>query len=150
VALRFGNVYGPGSSHKGSVVAKFIRQALAGETLEIYGDGGQTRDFIYVDDLIRAIHQSATVPAIGGEVFQIATGQETTLQELTEQLLQELQSAGISDVTVRKSVPRLGDVLRNYSDTTKAKDRLGWKATTSLSEGLKQTINYFNDELVVE
>ena len=150
VALRFGNVYGPGSSHKGSVVAKFIRQALAGETLEIYGNGGQTRDFIYVDDLIRAIHQSATVPAIGGEVFQIATGQETTLQELTEQLLQELQSAGISDVTVRKSVPRLGDVLRNYSDTTKAKDRLGWKATTSLSEGLKQTINYFNDELVVE
>ena len=55
IALRFGNVYGPGSGHKNSVVAKFIRQAMQGETLEIYGDGKQTRDFIYIDDLIQAI-----------------------------------------------------------------------------------------------
>ena len=55
VALRFGNVYGPGSGHKSSVVAKFISRALAGETLEIYGDGLQTRDFIYLDDLIEAV-----------------------------------------------------------------------------------------------
>ena len=80
VALRFGNVYGPGSTHKGSVVAKFIRQALAGETLEIYGDGTQTRDFIYVDDLIKAIWQASRVPNIGGEESQIATNRETTLE----------------------------------------------------------------------
>jgi len=60
IALRFGNVYGPGSSHKSSVVAKFIRQAMRGETLEIYGDGKQTRDFIYIDDLIQAICLAAT------------------------------------------------------------------------------------------
>ena len=55
IALRFGNVYGPLSTHKGSVVAKFIKQALAGETLIIYGDGDQTRDFIYIDDLVNAV-----------------------------------------------------------------------------------------------
>ena len=55
VALRFGNVYGPRSGHKNSVVARFIKRASSGETLEIYGDGTQTRDFIYVGDLIRAV-----------------------------------------------------------------------------------------------
>jgi len=90
VALRFGNVYGPGSTHKGSVVAKFIRQALAEETLEIYGDGTQTRDFIYLDDLIEVIWEASRVPNIGGEVFQISTNRETTLKELTNQLFKSL------------------------------------------------------------
>ena len=58
VALRFGNVYGPLSAGKNSVIAKFIKQAIAGETLEIYGNGEQTRDFIYIDDLIQAIRKS--------------------------------------------------------------------------------------------
>ena len=69
VALRFGNVYGPGSMHKSSVVAKFIRLAMAGETLEIYGDGSQTRDFIYIDDLVEALMLAATRAGVGGEVF---------------------------------------------------------------------------------
>jgi len=71
VALRFGNVYGPASGHKTSVVAKFIRQALAEEPLEIYGDGSQTRDFIYVDDLIESVILAGTKSGIGGEVFQM-------------------------------------------------------------------------------
>ena len=61
VMLRFGNVYGPRSLHKSSVVAKFIRQALDGETLEVYGDGTQTRDFIYIDDLVDALILSSHV-----------------------------------------------------------------------------------------
>lgn len=84
VALRFGNVYGPRSSHKGSVVAKFIRHILAGEDLPIYGDGRQTRDFIYVDDLVNAILLSLDRPAVGGEVFQIATHREHTVDEVAE------------------------------------------------------------------
>ena len=79
VALRFGNVYGPLSGHKNSVVARFIRQAINGETLEIYGDGYQTRDFINIDDLVRAIRLSEHKPEIGGEAFQIATNKETAL-----------------------------------------------------------------------
>ena len=58
VSLRFGNVYGPRSKHKNSVIAKFFKKALNGETLEVYGDGNQTRDFIYMDDLINAIRAS--------------------------------------------------------------------------------------------
>ena len=61
VALRFGNVYGPLSGHKNSVIAKFIKKAMNGETLEIYGDGTQTRDFIYIDDLIDAIYKASTI-----------------------------------------------------------------------------------------
>ena len=87
VALRFGNVYGPLSGHKNSVVAKFIRQAINGETLVIYGDGNQTRDFIYIGDLVRALCLSATANNVGGEVFQIATSAETTVGELSQLLL---------------------------------------------------------------
>ena len=143
VALRFGNVYGPGSTHKGSVVAKFIRQAFAGETLEIYGDGTQTRDFVYVDDLIKAIWQAATVPGVGGEVFQIATNRETTLHELTELLVEELGNAGVKDVLVRHASSRLGDVQHNFSDTTKASNVLDWQANTSLKNGVRNTIRFF-------
>src|ERR1700691_1181160 len=84
VALRFGNCYGPLSSHKGSVVAKFIREALDGQLWEIYGDGAQTRDFIYWDDIAQAIFRAATTPGVGGEIFQIATNAETTVAELAE------------------------------------------------------------------
>jgi len=80
-ALRFGNVYGPLSKHKNSVVAKFFKQALAGKTLEIYGDGSQTRDFIYIEDLVNAI-MCATRADTAGEVFQIATHKETTVNEV--------------------------------------------------------------------
>lgn len=140
VALRFGNVYGIGSGHKSSVVAKFIRQASNGETLEIYGDGTQTRDYIFIDDLIEAILLSTEVENIGGEVFQIATASETTLNELVDHMLPLLAEAGIQDVNVIHGEKRLGDIQRNFSDTSKAKDRLGWHAKTGLKDGLKVTI----------
>lgn len=143
VALRFGNIYGPGSGHKNSVVAKFIKQSLNGETLEIYGDGKQTRDFIYIDDLIQAIRLAATKEGVGGEAFQIATAKETTLSELVETLLPILNDAGIENVNVHHTAPRLGDVKRNYSDTTKAQQILGWQVRTTLSTGLKQTVDWF-------
>ncbi len=120
VALRFGNVYGPLSGHKNSVVARFIKRATEGEVLEIYGDGTQTRDFIYVGDLIRAVRLAATVEGVGGEVFQIATSAETTVRELTDRLLPVLASAGIGDVEVRNAEARRGEVRRNYADTSKA------------------------------
>lgn len=143
VCLRFGNVYGPGSVHKSSVVAKFIRQALDAETLEIYGDGTQTRDFIYIDDLIDAVLKAASVPGIGGEVFQIATNRETTVGEMTEQLVEILQDCGVKDIKVINGETRVGDVKRNFSDTSKAKQRLGWQTTENLSTGLRKTVDYF-------
>src|ERR1700732_1800893 len=86
VALRFGNVYGPGCDQKDSVVAKFIRQVLAGEPIVIHGDGSQVRDFIYIDDLVKAIRLSLAAEGIGGEVFQIATASGTSILELARTL----------------------------------------------------------------
>src|ERR671921_919562 len=143
VALRFGNVYGPLSGHKNSVVARFIKRAVEGEVLEIYGDGTQTRDFIFVDDLTRAVRLSATAENVGGEVFQIATSAETTVQEVTDRLLPALAAAGVENVEVRNTAARRGEVRRNYADTTKARRMLGWKAEVGLDEGLGRTVRWF-------
>ena len=143
VALRFGNVYGPLSGHKNSVVARFIKRAKEGEVLEIYGDGTQTRDFIYVDDLIRAVRLSATTDGVGGEVFQIATSAETTVQELTDRLIPALAASGLEDIEVRNTAARRGEVRRNYADTSKADRMLGWKAEVGLDEGLERTVGWY-------
>jgi UDP-glucose 4-epimerase len=144
VALRFGNVYGPGSGHKRSVVAAFIRQALAGEPLEIYGDGSQTRDFVYVDDLVAAIRLATCVTGVGGEVFQIATGAETTVGELADILVRVLGRSG-DNIHVRYTDSRVGDAPRNYSDTTKAREVLEWIPQVGLAEGLRRTAEWFQD-----
>ena len=143
VALRFGNVYGPGSVHKNSVVAKFIRRALENKPLEIFGDGTQTRDFIYISDLIKAVILAATQDKVGGETFQIASNRETTVGEMTEQLVEVLASNGVIDVKVVNTETRVGDVKRNFSDTSKARSRLGWQSQTDLKNGLEKTVNYF-------
>lgn len=143
IALRFGNVYGPGSGHKNSVVAKFIKQAIAGETLEIYGDGTQTRDFIYIEDLIHAIRLSQSTENLGGEIFQIATNKETTVSEMTDILISILGKKGIKDISLLNGEKRLGDVMRNFSDTTKALTILGWKAEIDLYKGLNETVSFF-------
>jgi UDP-glucose 4-epimerase len=144
VALRFGNVYGPLSDHKSSVVAKFIRRAMKGKTLKIYGDGQQTRDFIHTDDLTRAIVLAATQPNVGGEVFQIATNSETTVNELARRLVPILRKeGGLEDVTVVHTDPRKGDIRRNYSDTSKAEEMLDWRAAVELDDGLRRTTRWF-------
>ena len=146
VVLRFGNVYGIGSEKKNSVVAKFILNAINGMPLEIYGDGNQTRDFIYIDDLIGAICCAATAEDIGGETFQIATSTETTICELGEKLVSALKDLGVNHIEMCHTLPRLGDVQRNFSDTSKAKKQLGWQAQVALSEGLKRTAEWFFKE----
>ena len=143
VILRFGNVYGPGSGHKNSVVAKFIKQAMNGETLEIYGDGSQTRDFIYIDDLVNAIRLSRSTTGDGGEIFQIATNKESTVNEMVELLIPALNDAGIKDLKLKNVEKRLGDVMRNFSDTSKAWDILKWKIEYDLAKGLDKTVKWF-------
>jgi len=143
VALRFGNCYGPLSSHKGSVVAKLIREAMAGHPWEIYGDGRQTRDFIFVEDVADAIIRSATIEDIGGEIFQIATNAETTVLELADKLREVLNRHDVVAGELRHGEPRRGDVKRNYSDTSKARRRLGWSARVNLDDGLDRTVRWF-------
>jgi UDP-glucose 4-epimerase len=145
VTLRFGSVYGPGSDHKNSVIAKFIRQAMGGEMLEIYGDGKQTRDFIFVEDMINAIRLAVSVENIGGEIFQIGTNKERTVTEMLENLLPPLAQAGISDVKVQQAPPRKGDVRHNFSDTSKARKLLDWQAQVDFQEGLSRTVRWFSE-----
>jgi len=135
-------VYGPLSKHKSSVVAKFLRQAFAGETLEIYGDGSQTRDFIYIDDLVQAIILS-NKSDVGGEVFQIATHKETTVNEIADKIKELFERETGKNVNILHGQTRLGDVKRNYSDISKAKRMLGFIPGFDLDTGLKNTFEYF-------
>ncbi len=143
VALRFGNVYGPGSGHKNSVVAKFIKQTLAGETLEIYGDGKQTRDFIFIEDLVCAIQLAAIKDEIGGEIFQIATNKETTVHEMLDVLIKVMKKVGLPEVEVIHGEKRQGDVMRNFSDTSKAKQMLDWQPIYNIDRGMLVTVQWF-------
>lgn len=141
ICLRFGNVYGPRSKKKSSVVAKFIRQALQGEPCIIYGDGTQTRDFLYIDDLVRAV-MLAMEQAVGGETFQIATGMERTVGEVATLLAKALEERDIH-MGIQYDSPRLGDVKRNFSDTSKAALLLGWRTEWDIVDGIESTIASF-------
>jgi len=141
VALRFGNVYGPGCRHKSSVVAKLIRQALLGQTCEIYGDGKQSRDFIYIDDLVNAVLR-AIERDVAGELFHIATGREHTVAEVVELVSEILREKGIT-MSIEYGARRRGDVMRNFADTRKAESILGWIPTMDLRGGISRTVEYF-------
>lgn len=139
VALRFSNVYGPFSYHKGSVIAEFCRRATAGEPLLIYGDGGQTRDFVYVGDLCAGI-SAAMTSGLAGRVVHLGTGVETTIAEVAKAVIAR-QQAGSPGIEYRP--PRTGDIVRNYSDIGLARRLLGYRPTTALEEGLATTMDWF-------
>ncbi len=142
IALRFSNVYGPSSMYKQSVVAKFIKKTITGEKLTIYGDGFQTRDFIYVGDLVRAIILSAR-SGLGGEVFQIATNRETSIAELAQKISDIMGELGNKLSTIEHVQPLAGEVRRNYSDISKAKRLLKWQPEVDLDTGLRLTTAWF-------
>ncbi len=139
VALRFGNVYGEFSGHKESVVAKFIKCLMEEKPLEIYGDGSQTRDFIYIGDLIQAVRCAVAADKVGGEIFQIAANRETSVKEVADIILEQFKL----DIPKQYSEKRTGDVQRNFSDTSKAKKMLNWTSETELKTGIKKTIQWF-------
>jgi len=142
IILRFGNTYGPKSKHKSSVVAKFFKQALAGEALEIYGDGNQTRDFIYIDDLLQAVRLASLSDQVG-EVFQIATFKETTVNEIAQKIKQLVEQETRREVKALHGEPLVGEVRRNYSDISKARRLLGFEPRFDIDAGLKATFGYF-------
>ena len=143
VILRFGNVYGPGSLKKTSVVAKFIKNILANKDLFIFGDGSQTRDYIYIEDIVKAIIKAANKPNIGGEIFQIATSRETSVLELKDVIIKKIKKYSNKSVKIFYSSSIKGEIKRNYSDTSKAKKILNWEAKTILDKGIDKTIKYF-------
>jgi UDP-glucose 4-epimerase len=140
VVLRFGNVYGPFSLHKGSVVAKFFKDISDREEIVIDGDGQQTRDFIFVGDLCRAI-LLALEDSVCGEVFQVATGTETTIHELAE--LVKRTSCSVASLTYGPA--RQADIRKNYSAIEKIRRSLNWEPIVDLTQGLQITMKWFRE-----
>jgi UDP-glucose 4-epimerase len=142
VALRFSNVYGPYSYQKGSVVAQFFRNLMEKKALVIYGDGQQTRDFIFVADLVDAIllADEADTP---GEVFQIGSGKETSLQTLLSTMKGTLPPMAYD---IRYEPARAGEISRNYASIEKARRLLGYDPKTPLEDGLKKTWQWFRSK----
>lgn len=138
--LRFGNVYGPFSEHKGSVVAKFYKDISAGKNIVVDGDGQQTRDFVYVGDLCNAI-ALALESNVSGEVFQVATGIETTISAMAEMV----KLASRSQAAVTHGPARQADVRSNYSAIDKIRRTLGWEPKVNLANGLQMTMKWFHD-----
>ncbi|HNQ93591.1 MAG: NAD-dependent epimerase/dehydratase family protein [Anaerolineales bacterium] len=139
VALRYFNVYGPRQrpdSMYAAAVPIFIQRLLDGKPVMIFGDGGQTRDLINIHDVVRANLIAAEHPNAAGKIFNICTGIETRLLDLLEVLYEFFPNAPPTEF----ASPRAGDIYRSVGSPQKAKDIIGFTATTSLTKGLKETI----------
>ena len=143
ISLRFSNVYGPYSLHKQSVVAKYIKAGILGQPVQVFGDGAQTRDYIYIDDLIHALLLASVKTDVGGNIFQIATNKETSINELIGLLNSLFKDKNICELDVKYSGFRTGDVKRNYSNINKARLMLGWKPQVNILDGLRQTLEWY-------
>src|ERR1041385_372238 len=143
VSLRYFNVFGPrqdpGSQYSG-VVSRFISSLLSGERPVIYGDGEQSRDFTYIDNVVAANLSAATSKGASGKVINVANGERITLNEL----LAELKDlTGKHDVTAEYKEPRVGDVRHSLADNTLAQEFLGYESKVGLREGLQRTIDWW-------
>lgn len=150
VVLRYANVYGPRQDPHGEagVVAIFCRRILAGTPLTVFGDGRQTRDYVFVKDVARANVAAATgaLPPAGrldARGFNIGTGVETTVLELAERL----QEASGRRVGVEHAPARPGEQLRSAVRIDKARQQLGWNPRTSLLDGLAETYAWFAERV---
>jgi UDP-glucose 4-epimerase len=136
IALRFGNVYGPRQDPHGEagVIAIFCGRLRAGERPRIYGDGTQTRDYIYVEDLVQALLSAGESTA--GDVVNIGTQTETTVLELLRVLCEH---HGPGAPQAQFAPARTGEIDRSCLDATRARQLLGWHASTPITQGLRQT-----------
>lgn len=147
VIVRYFNSYGPRLDEKGygSVVANFLRQALAGEPLTVHGDGSQTRSFTYVDDTVRGTVLAAFTPEAEGRVFNLGATSETSIRELAEMIRDAVGSTSTVAPTSYESYygPGFEDTLRRIPDITRAQDILNWAPSVPLEEGLARTIEWW-------
>ena len=135
VVLRLFNVYGPrqGVNDYNGVISQFIDRVRRGLPLVIHGDGWQTRDFVNIRDVVKAVLNAMESEYAEGNVFNIGIGVPTSINELAESLL---GSAGLN-LQVLHEEPRLGDITHSYADISKAKKLLGYRPTVSLKTGLR-------------
>lgn len=142
VRLRYFNVFGPRQNPKSQYAAAipiFIDRNLTGKEIFIHGDGEQTRDFVYVENVARANYLACTALGAPGGVFNVASEQSISIKDLVNQLV------GLSgrDVKVTHDDPLVGDIRYSTSDITKARTVLGYEPVVPFADGLKRTFDYF-------
>lgn len=147
-SLRFANVYGPrqSSEGEGGVVAIFAARIADGDPIVVYGDGHQTRDFIYVKDVVSGIMFAlASQPVLregkgGGSAYNVSTGTETSVSEMIELMA----ARWATPVQVLYEPPRPGDIRSSYLDSGKARRVFGWSAHIPLAEGIAATLDWYS------
>jgi UDP-glucose 4-epimerase len=142
VRLRYFNVFGPRQtpdSPYAAVIPLFIRALTAGERPVVHGDGEQSRDFTFVDDVVQANLRAAEAPGVSGQVFNVACGRRTSLLELLRHLNALLGTA----IAPELAPPRPGDVRHSQADIQRACDLLGYRPTTDIPTGLRRCVDWW-------
>ena len=142
VTTRYFNVFGPRqdpSSPYSGVISLFIKALIEGTQPVIYGDGGQTRDFTYVGNVVDGVLRAAETPGVGGEVFNVATSTRVSLNELLD-VLKKIIGSNVQPIYKEA---RAGDVRHSQADISKAQQLLGYQPTVGLEEGLRETVAWY-------
>lgn len=145
VCLRYFNVFGPNQDIKSeyaTVIPKFINTMLRNQQPTIFGDGKQTRDFVYVKNVVEASILAMEKKKAVGEVFNIASGRKTNLNELVEKINEILDK----NIEPTYTKPRQGDIKHSVADIKKAEKLLGYKVKCSLDKGLSESIEFFRNK----
>jgi len=150
VSLRFGNVFGVGLyTHWATVIPKFVRQGLGGEALTIYGDGGNSRDFVHVEDIVNAIIFALRKKDVGGEAFNVG-GETLEIGHLAEIVSNELEKATGRGAGITHLPPRPGETKWFSYELEKIEKELGYKPGWSIRKGVKQLIDYRLSQMKAE
>ncbi len=145
VALRYFNVFGPRQdprSEYAAAVPKFINELMAGERPTVFGDGEQSRDFAYVQNIVEANVLAMDAQGVAGQVFNVACGEAVTVN----QLLDELRVLLDTDIEAEYVAARPGDVRHSLADISRARAALDYEPSVHLREGLRRTIEHFREE----
>lgn len=146
VSLRYFNVFGPRQSPESkyaAVVPLFILAALRGEPLVVHGDGEQSRDFTYIDNVVQANLLASTQPGVGGEVFNIACNERHSVLEIAHTVARLVGKP----VKIEHTPPRAGDVRHTQASIAKAERLLGYRPTVGFEEGMRRTVEWLRAEL---
>ncbi len=141
-SVRYSNVYGYGQSPANNycgVLGKFIHNAITGESLRIFGDGQQTRDYTFITDAVDATIAAATHPSATGEVFNVGTGIETSVNHIANKLQETFQEIKIEHLPPRD----IDNIRRRFMDINLIQTKLGWEPIVSFELGLEKTIEWY-------
>jgi UDP-glucose 4-epimerase len=148
VSLRYFNVFGPrqdATSQYSGVLALFIPAVLQGRRPKIYGDGLQSRDFTYVQNVVEANLLACKVPGVAGQAFNVACGDRITVNSM----LQQINQITGKDISPIYEAPRPGDIKHSQADVTRARELLGYEPKVGFEEGLRHTIEWYRKNTVV-